>query len=44
MDGYDSQSIHVFTTEEDSDSDNELPSRVKYSVILQEEHDFIDED
>jgi hypothetical protein len=45
MDGYETyQEIHAFdVSDDDSDDDDELPVRVKYSVILQEEDDFMDE-
>ena len=49
MDGYETyQEIHAFDVsdddwDDDSDDDDELPVRVKYSVILQEEDDFMDE-
>jgi hypothetical protein len=43
MDGYETyQEIHTFDVLDDDD-DEELPVRVKYSVILQEEDDFMDE-
>ena len=43
MDGYTTRTIHTFDPDQDSD-DDELPSVVKYSIILQEEDDFLDED
>ena len=33
----------VSSGSDDDDPDDELPSRVKYAVILQEEEDFMDE-
>lgn len=43
MDGFETyQEIHTFDVSDDDD-DDELPVRVKYSVILQEEDDFMDE-
>lgn len=43
MNGYDTWGdVHVFGNDDDDDLD-ELPSRVKYAVILQEEEDFMDE-
>jgi len=44
MDGYETyQEIHAFDVSDDDSDDDELPVRVKYSVILQEEDDFMDE-
>ena len=42
MNGYNSKVIHIFEPEEEPD--DELEPRVKYSIILQEEEDFMDED
>ena len=43
MNGYDTWGdVHTFDT--DDDDPDELPSRVKYAVILQEEEDFMDEE
>lgn len=44
MNGYDTWGdVHVFGDDDDLDDPDELPSRVKYAVILQEEEDFMDE-
>jgi hypothetical protein len=45
MNGYDTWGdVHVFGDDDDQEPDDELPSRVKYAVILQEEEDFMDEE
>lgn len=46
MNGYDTwNDIYTFSDDgDDQEPDDELPSRVKYAVILQEEDDFMDEE
>lgn len=44
MEGYDRRRIHVFEDSDSEPDEDELPARVRYSTILQEEYDFIDED
>jgi hypothetical protein len=40
--GYTNWEIHLFDPEEDEPE--ELPARVRYAPLLQEEDDFLDED
>jgi hypothetical protein len=45
MNGYDTWGdVYIFSDDEPDPADDELPSRVKYAVILQEEDDFMDEE